>query len=71
MRETRGGHRARRRFERQLAEAKLPPGKTLANFDCNVVPMVSKAHVNALVADDRWLDQGANLILVGPPSPIS
>ena len=25
--------RARRRFERQLAEAQLPPGKTLANFD--------------------------------------
>ena len=61
--------RARRRFERQLAEAQLPPGKTLANFDFNVVPMVSKAHVNALVAGDRWLDQGANLILVGPPGP--
>ena len=59
--------RARRRFERHLAEAKLPPGKTLANFDFNVVPMVSKAHVNALVAGDGWLDQGANLILVGPP----
>ena len=59
--------RARRRFERHLAEAKLPPGKTLANFDFNVVPMVSKAHVNALVAGDRWLHQGANLILVGPP----
>ena len=57
----------RRRFERHLAEAKLPPGKTLANFDFDVVPMVSKAHVNALVAGDRWLDQGANLILIGPP----
>lgn len=59
--------RARRRFERHLAQAKLPPGKTLANFDFNVVPMVSKAHVNALVAGDGWLNQGANLILVGPP----
>ena len=59
--------RARRRFERHLAEAKLPPGKTLANFDFDVVPMVSKAHVAALVAGDRWLDQGANLIMVGPP----
>ena len=59
--------RARRRFERHLSEAKLPPGKTLANFDFNVVPMVSKAHVNALVAGDGWLNQGANLILVGPP----
>ena len=59
--------RARRRFERHLAEAKLPPGKTLANFDFHLVPMVSKAHVHALVAGDGWLDQGANLILVGPP----
>ena len=59
--------RARRRFERHLAEARLPPGKTLANFEFNLVPMVSKAHVNALVAGDRWLDQGANLILVGNP----
>ena len=63
--------RSRRRFERHLAEAKLPPGKTLANFDFDVVPMVSKAHVTAhvtaLVAGDRWLDQGANLILIGPP----
>ena len=59
--------RNRRRFERHLAEAKLPPGKTLANFEFDIVPMVSKAHVNALVAGDRWLDQGANLILIGNP----
>ena len=59
--------RARRRFERHLAEARLPPGKTLANFEFDIVPMVSKAHVNALVAGDRWLDQGANLILIGNP----
>ena len=59
--------RSRRRFERHLSEAKLPPGKTLANFEFDAVPMVSKAHVNALVKGDRWLDQGANLILIGPP----
>ena len=59
--------RARRRFERHLAEARLPPGKTLANFEFDAVPMVSKAHVNALAAGDRWLDQGANLILIGNP----
>ena len=59
--------RNRRRFERYLAEAKLPPGRTLANFEFDIVPMVSKAHVNALVAGDRWLDQGANLILIGNP----
>lgn len=59
--------RARRRIERHLAEARLPPGKTLENFDFNTVPMVSKAQVMALTAGDRWLGEGANLILFGPP----
>lgn len=59
--------RARRRIERHLTEAQLPPGKTLANFDFDVVPMISKAQVMALCAGDRWLDEGANLILFGPP----
>lgn len=59
--------RARRRIERHLTEAQLPPGKTLENFDFDVVPMISKAQVMALTAGDRWLDEGANLILFGPP----
>jgi len=59
--------RARRRIERHLAEARLPPGKTLDNFDFKAVPMVSKAQVNALTAADGWLEEGANLILIGPP----
>jgi len=59
--------RARRRIERHLTQAQLPPGKTLANFDFTAVPMISKAQVTALTAGDRWLDEGANLILFGPP----
>jgi DNA replication protein DnaC len=59
--------RGRRRIERHLAEARLPAGKTLANFEFAAVPMVSKAHVMALTAGDSWLDQGANLLLFGPP----
>jgi len=59
--------RARRRFERHLDEARLPPGKTLAAFDFTAVPMVSKAQVMALAAGDSWLEKGANLILFGPP----
>ena len=59
--------RATRRIERHLAEARLPPGKTLETFDFNAVPMVSKAQVTALIGGDRWLDEGANLILFGPP----
>lgn len=59
--------RLRRRMERHLAEARLPAGKTLENFDFTVVPMLSKAQVMAITAGDTWLDQGANLILFGPP----
>ncbi len=59
--------RARRRIERHLAEARLPPGKTLDSFDFEAVPVVSKAQVMALAAGDSWLDKGANLIMFGPP----
>lgn len=59
--------RARRRIERHLAEARLPPGKTLDGFDFAAVPMISKAQVMALTQADRWLAEGANLILFGPP----
>jgi DNA replication protein DnaC len=59
--------RDRRRIERHLGEAKLLPEKTLANFDFEAVPMISKAQVSALCAGDGWLDKGANLLLFGPP----
>lgn len=59
--------RSRRRIERHLAEARLPPGKTLDSFDFETVPMVSKAQVMALAAGDSWLEKGANLIMFGPP----
>jgi len=59
--------RARRRIERHLAEARLPPGKTLATFDFTAVPTLSKAHVMALAAGTGWLERGANLLLFGPP----
>jgi DNA replication protein DnaC len=58
--------RARRRIERHLDEARLPPGKTLESFEFEAVPMVGKAQVMALVAGDSWLEKGANLILFGP-----
>ena len=59
--------RSRRRIERHLADARLPPGKTLDTFDFEAVPVVSKAQIMALAAGDAWLDKGANLILFGPP----
>ena len=39
--------RSRRRFERHLEEARLPPGKTLDTFDFTAVPMISKAQVRS------------------------
>lgn len=59
--------RERRRLERHLGEAKLLPGKTLATFDFEAVPVISKAQVMALCAGDAWLERGANVILFGPP----
>ncbi len=59
--------RTRRRIERHLEEARLPPGKTLDTFDFDAVPMVGKAHVMALTAGDSWIENGANLLLFGPP----
>jgi len=59
--------RSRRRFERHLVEARLPPGKTLATFDFEATPMVSKAQIMALASGDVWLKSGANLLIFGPP----
>jgi DNA replication protein DnaC len=59
--------RSRRRLERHLAEARLPPGKTLDTFDFEAVPVVSKAQIMALAAGDAWLNNGANLLIFGPP----
>ena len=55
--------RARRRIERHLDEARLPPGKTFDSFEFDAVPMISKAQVMALAAGDSWLEKGANLLL--------
>ena len=65
--ETEMADRGRRRFERHLAEARLPVGKTIAGFEFELVPMISKAQVMALVAGDSWLEKGANVLLFGTP----
>ena len=63
--ETEMADRGRRRIARHLADADLPEGKTIASFEFELVPMVSKAQVSALVAGDGWLKSGANLLLFG------
>jgi DNA replication protein DnaC len=59
--------RAQRRIERHLAEARLPPDKTLDSFDFSHVPMLSRARVTAIASGDAWLGKGDNLLLFGPP----
>jgi len=45
--------RSRRRIERHMAEARLPAGKTLATFDFDNIPMISKAQLMALASGGR------------------
>ena len=59
--------RETRRIDRHRGESMLPPDKRLSSFDFAAVPTVSKAHVTALVEGDSWIEQGANLLLFGPP----
>ncbi len=60
--------RDRRRIERHIGQARLLPGKTLDTFDFTSVPMLSKAHINAITAgDSSWVGKGDNILLFGPP----
>jgi hypothetical protein len=40
----------------------------LDGFNFAAIPMLSKAQVMAVAADDAWLAQGANLLLFDPPA---
>src|SRR2546423_6358229 len=53
--------RSRRRLERHLAEARLPPGKTLDTFDFQAVPVIRKAQDTAPAAAHTWLNNAATL----------
>ncbi len=57
--------RDRRRIERHLGEARLPPGKTLDSFAFAAVPMISRAQVMAIFAGDGWIEKGGHLIRSG------
>ena len=59
--------RERRRIQRHLVEARLPPGKTLDAFDFTLVPTLGKARPMALVEGDAWLKTGRILLAFGPP----
>jgi DNA replication protein DnaC len=59
--------RAQRRLARRRDESQLPADKRLETFDFAPLPLLSKAHVQALAEGDAWIEKGANLLLFGPP----
>ena len=56
--------RETRRMQRYLNASKLLGGKTLATYQFEAMPSLSKAHIEALAAGD-WIDRGGNLIAIG------
>lgn len=58
--------RSQPRIQRHLVEARLPPGKTLNSLDFSALPMLSRAHVSALVSGDGWISTGGTILLFGP-----
>lgn len=59
--------RETRRIDRHRAESCLQPDKRLSSFDFAAVPSISKAQLMALAEGQQWLEQGANVLLFGPP----
>ncbi len=55
-----------RRMQRSLAEAKLPDGKNLSNFDWSQIPQLDAVSIQQLAKNDAWLMRAENLILFGP-----
>jgi DNA replication protein DnaC len=59
--------RAQRRLARHRDESQLPADKRLETFDFAPLPLLSKAHIQALAEGDAWIEKGSNLLLFGPP----
>jgi len=57
--------REEKRFERRLKYAMFPEYKTLDEFDLNEQPSLSRRQFNQL-KELSWVEQGYNLILLGP-----
>ena len=57
--------REQRRLKRYLAESKLPPGKTLENFDFRQLPGLSRARIRGFAESTEWLDRAENLLAFG------
>jgi DNA replication protein DnaC len=58
--------RAQRRIQRHMVAAHLASGKTLDTLDFAALPMLSRAHITALVSGDGWINSGGTILLFGP-----
>jgi DNA replication protein DnaC len=58
--------REQKRLERAYKNAKLPSGKTLANFDFSITNSINAANISRLAQDRQWVDDAENLVLIGP-----
>ena len=59
--------RSQRRIGRHLEQSRLPAGKSFESFDLSAVPMLRRAHLEALASGDSWLASGQNVLMFGPP----
>jgi len=59
------GERQQKRLQRYTREAKLPPGKALAQFDFSALENLNKNQVIALADQTGWVDRAENLLLFG------
>lgn len=58
-------HRESERLRRYIKDARLPVGKTLAEYDFGQVPELNAAQVRQLCETTDWVDSGENVLLSG------
>ena len=58
--------RHQKRISRYMKLSNLPAGKSLATFNFNHVPNISKAKVQELASDTQWIAQGETTLIFGP-----
>lgn len=56
-----------RRTKRHMAEAQLPPGKSLSTFIYSESEGAKGPEIQALASGEQWIKQGDNLLIFGPP----
>jgi DNA replication protein DnaC len=58
--------RCQKRIQRHLKESKLPPAKTLDNFDFKAAKSINAAQIQALAQNPEWVKQARNIVIFGP-----